>query len=52
MMQKIKNKQGIFSVYAPQYVMRPPFIEHVPLHSKSLRKNMARASGGANNSAH
>ena len=33
----------------PQYVMRPPVTEHVPLHSKSLCKNMARASGGANN---
>ena len=27
----------------------PPVREHVPLHSKSLCKNMARASGGANN---
>ena len=26
-----------------------PFIYHVPLHSPSLRKNMARASGSANN---
>ena len=24
----------------------PPVTEHVPLHSKSLWKNMARASGG------
>ena len=31
------------------YVMRPPLTEHVPLHSKSLCKNMARASGGAHN---
>ena len=30
----------------PQYVMRPPVTEHVPLHSKSLCKNIARASGG------
>ena len=30
----------------PQYVMRPPVSEHVSLHSKSLSKNMARASGG------
>ena len=27
----------------------PPVTEHVPLKSKSLCKNMARASGGANN---
>ena len=27
----------------------PPVTEYVPLHSKSLSKNMARASGGANN---
>ena len=33
----------------PRYVMRPPVTEHVPLNSKSLFKNMARASGGANN---
>ena len=26
--------------------MRPPVAEHVPLHSKSLCKNIARASGG------
>ena len=38
----------IFSVCAPQYVMRPPLTEHVPLNSKSLCKNIARASGGAN----
>ena len=43
------NGKGIFSVCAPQYVMRPPVTEHVPLHSNSLRKNMACASGGANN---
>ena len=36
----------IFSVCAPQYVMCPPVTEHVPLHSKSLCKNIARASGG------
>ena len=29
--------------------MLPPVTEHVPLHSKSLCKSMARASGGANN---
>ena len=27
----------------------PPVTEYVPLHSKSLSKSMARASGGANN---
>ena len=27
----------------------PPVTEHVPLHNKSLCKNMTRASGGANN---
>ena len=37
----------IFSVCAPpQSVMRPPVTEHVPLHSKSSCKNIARASGG------
>ena len=41
----VKGK-GIFSVSAPQYVMRPPVTEHVPLHSKLLCKNIARASGG------
>ena len=31
----------------PQYVMSlPPITQHVSLHSKSLCKNMARASGG------
>ena len=39
---------GIFSVVPPQYVMLPPVTEHVPLHSKSLCENMARASGGWN----
>ena len=38
---------GSFSfVPPPQYVMRPPFKEHVSLHAKSLCKNMACASGG------
>ena len=59
----LKQKIRIFSVCAPppplQYVMPPPpsstlcppppVTEHVPLHSKSLGKKMARASGGANN---
>ena len=36
---------------SPQYVMHPfsPVTEDVPLHSKSLCKNIVRASGGANN---
>ena len=42
----ISRQFWIFSVCAPQYVMRPPVTEHVPLHSKSLCKNIARASGG------
>ena len=29
--------------------MLPPVTEHVSIHGKSLCKNMARASGGANN---
>ena len=29
----------------PQYVMQPQFTEHVPLHSISLCKNMAREFG-------
>ena len=47
-----KKKMRIFSVCTtpppppPQYVMRPPVTEHVSLHSKSLCKNIARASGG------
>ena len=44
-------RSRIFSVCAPppppppppQYVMLPPVTEHVPLHSKSLCENMARA---------
>ena len=42
-------KKGIFSVSAPppQYVMPPPSLvtEHVPLHSKSLFKNMNEGEG-------
>ena len=47
---KYKNclKNRIFSVCAPQYVMRPPVAKHVPLHSKSLCKYIARASGANN----
>ena len=30
----------------PKYVMRPPVTENVPLHSKSLCKNVAHAFGG------
>ena len=33
---------------SPKYVMRPPVTEHVPLRSKSVSINQARASGGAN----
>ena len=36
--------------FVPQYVMRPPppqLQAHVPLYSKSLYENMARASGGS-----
>ena len=40
------KKNGIFSVGAPQYFLRPPVTEHVPLDSKSLCKNNSRASGG------
>ena len=43
------NVYWIFSVCAPPpppYIMRPQVTEHVPLHSKSLCKNMARVSGG------
>ena len=43
--------ERIFSVCAPSqyvmYVMRPPVTELVPLHNKSLYKNMTRASGGS-----
>ena len=41
-----QNRYGIFYVCAPQYVMLPPVTEHVSLHSKSLCKNIVRASGG------
>ena len=37
---------GSFPFVPPQYVMRPPVTKHVPLHSKSLCKYIARASGG------
>ena len=33
----------------PLYVMHPSVSEHLPLHSKSLCKNMARATEVANN---
>ena len=36
----------LFLLCPPQYVMLPPVTEHVSLHSKSLCKNIARASGG------
>ena len=40
---------GSFPFVPPQYVKLPPIREHVLLHSKSLCKDMASASGGANN---
>ena len=40
------NYLGSFPFVPPQYVMLPPVTEHVSLHSKSLCKNIARASGG------
>ena len=39
----------IFSVCAPKFFMHPQVTDHVSLHSKSLSKIIARASGGANN---
>ena len=45
----VKVKVWIFSVCTPHYVMHPPITEHVPLHSKSLCKNMTRVSECANN---
>ena len=36
-----------FSVSASPLFYRPPLTEHMPLHGKSLCKDMARASGGA-----
>ena len=38
-----------FPFVSPQCDMRPQVTEHVPLHSKSLRKNMTRESESANN---
>ena len=46
--QKVKTVKIIELKKWDQYNMLPPVTEHVSLHSKSLRKNMARASGGAN----
>ena len=46
---KLSLTYRILSVCAPpppQYVMLPPVREHVSLHTKSLCKNMARASRG------
>ena len=46
-LKSVANENRIFSVFAPpQYVMHPPVTEHGPLHSKSLCKYIARASGG------
>ena len=42
----IKKIFGSFPFVPPQYVMLLPVTEHVSLHSKSLCKNIARASGG------
>ena len=40
------TKLGSFPFVPSQYVMLPPVTEHVSLHSKSVCKNIARASGG------
>ena len=45
----IKQLGSFTFVPLPPVCYAPPVSEHVPLHSKSLCKNMARASGGANN---
>ena len=42
------SDRDLFRLCPPQYVICPRVRKHVPLHSKSLCKNMARASGGAN----
>ena len=39
---------GSFPFVPPPSTLCAPVKEHVPLHSKSICKNMARASGGAN----
>ena len=39
----------IFSICPPPGPYAPPVAEHMPLHSKPLRKNMASASVGADN---
>ena len=33
-------------LFAPQYVMHPPFTEHVSIHRKSSYEKMAYVSGG------
>ena len=43
------NLNSVCATPPPQYFMLPPVTEHVSLLGKSLRRNMARASGGANN---
>ena len=43
---------GSFPFVPPQYVMRSSGTEHVPLHGKSLCKNMSRASGVQMKCAH
>ena len=41
----------LFRLCPPPLCYAPPDTEHVPLHSKSLCKNMARASGGGGGGA-
>ena len=42
------SESGIFSVCALHYLVHPEVTEHVPFHSKSSFKNMARACMVAN----
>ena len=44
----LTQKVDLFRLCPPPVGYPPPVTEHVPLHSKSSRKNMARASGGPN----
>ena len=43
--KEVKGQVGSFP-FVPPVRYAPPVTEHVPLHSKSLCKNMARAFGG------
>ena len=45
----ITTMWGYFLFLPPPSTLCSPVTDHVLLHSKSLRKNMARASGGPNN---